>query len=689
MNPREEDPNIQSTDDEIEHLPNPTPETQGSTDAITSKVRELPPLKSSIFTKHFEKVTLPSGEMRAKCKHCNASYKFQAGGGYGSLKRHVETKHPTEYGLDRSQTQLSRFSSTSGSTDSGLFLYSDNKLRESLAKFVSVEHLSFSFGSKCTFEDFCKESLNPCAKRVPRTTLTRTIKKLVKQGKKNLIDEFSKLDNKVSLCSDIWSDHWQTHSYMGVTCHWIDNSWNLQKRLLAYRVFDESHNAHNIAQLLCLILEEYGLTHKIFSISLDNASSNTACIDDLKFVCQPIIGGLFFHIRCVCHVLNLCVQDGLKILESYIKPIRIAISYLWSHPSIMKQWGRFCKINGMRPKKFPRDVPTRWNSTYQLLQDSFQYKELLCSFFAQNTNANIYLFSQQWNICSSICEILKVFNDATEQLSGVYYPTAQLVLENFSNIVLVLNEHINNECLSPCILTMQIKCEKYFYFIPEIYLIAFALDPRFKLEVLQEMLTLYYDALIPIKDSSSPDPANIIYNVRIYLYDIYNQYYAKYGTQINISEIQQTTSSNLKLTKAQLLLKERTKRPRGSSSSTQELENYFTTSFDFNEADSENFDILKWWSQKAQSFPVLSVIAKEILACPVSTVAVEQTFSAGGNILDERRSTLSPDSLEAQALLDDWTRAEKRIQGMQLSDDEVEDFDTEGTNTTGTGNGSE
>ncbi|XP_042416791.1 uncharacterized protein LOC122005718 [Zingiber officinale] len=37
MNPREEDPNIQSTDDEIEHLLNPTSETQGSTDAIISK----------------------------------------------------------------------------------------------------------------------------------------------------------------------------------------------------------------------------------------------------------------------------------------------------------------------------------------------------------------------------------------------------------------------------------------------------------------------------------------------------------------------------------------------------------------------------------------------------------------------------------------------------------------------------
>ena len=34
----------------------------------------------------------------------------------------------------------------------------------------------------------------------------------------------------------------------------------------------------------------------------------------------------------------------------------------------------------MRPKGFSRDVPTRWNSTYELLNDSNAYKELFCDF---------------------------------------------------------------------------------------------------------------------------------------------------------------------------------------------------------------------------------------------------------------------------------------------------------------------
>ncbi|KZV19253.1 hypothetical protein F511_37874 [Dorcoceras hygrometricum] len=78
-------------------------------------------------------------------------------------------------------------------------------------------------------------------------------------------------------------------------------------------------------------------------------------------------------------------------------------------------------------------------------------------------------------------------------------------------------------------------------------------------------------------------------------------------------------------------------------------------------------------------------MAKEILACPVSTVAVEQAFSMGGNTLDERRSTIRPENLEAQCLLNDWSRAASRTQDGQ--NETNDDEDTEGTSGTTTGGG--
>ncbi|KAK2663327.1 hypothetical protein Ddye_001901 [Dipteronia dyeriana] len=73
--------------------------------------------------------------------------------------------------------------------------------------------------------------------------------------------------------------------------------------------------------------------------------------------------------------------------------------------------------------------------------------------------------------------------------------------------------------------------------------------------------------------------------------------------------------------------------------------------------DVDKFDILHWWREHEKHFPILSIIAKQILATPVSTVAVEQKFSAGGNILDARRSLLSLESIQVQVCVDDWTNA--------------------------------
>ncbi|KAK2635667.1 hypothetical protein Ddye_030459 [Dipteronia dyeriana] len=46
-------------------------------------------------------------------------------------------------------------------------------------------------------------------------------------------------------------------------------------------------------------------------------------------------------------------------------------------------------------------------------------------------------------------------------------------------------------------------------------------------------------------------------------------------------------------------------------------------------------------------------------------MAKEQKFNVGRNILDERRSLLSPESIQVQFYVDDWTKAQKRYQEIE------------------------
>ena len=181
---------------------------------------------SDIFTVHFTKKQKDENTFEVICNYCKKSYKFKLGGGYGTFKRHLEQKHPSKVGIDKSQSQISGYASSKTSSQH-LFQYSDNKNKEELAKMISNCHLSFSFGENTNFVRYCQNALNPSAKRIPRNTLKRSIFHLYNKGKNDLQILFSNLNGRVSICSDIWSDHWQRHSYMGITCHWIDNEWNI------------------------------------------------------------------------------------------------------------------------------------------------------------------------------------------------------------------------------------------------------------------------------------------------------------------------------------------------------------------------------------------------------------------------------------------------------------------------------
>ena len=66
------------------------------------------------------------------------------------------------------------------------------------------------------------------------------------------------------------------------------------------------------------------------SITLDNASNNTNAMRHLKEVMCPMFDSKFFRIRCICHILHLCVIDGLESVKPHIEKIRSSLSHIAS-----------------------------------------------------------------------------------------------------------------------------------------------------------------------------------------------------------------------------------------------------------------------------------------------------------------------------------------------------------------------
>ncbi|GJX94498.1 zinc finger BED domain-containing protein RICESLEEPER 2 [Tanacetum coccineum] len=84
----------------------------------------------------------------------------------------------------------------------------------------------------------------------------------------------------------------------------------------------------------------------------------------------------------------------------------------------------------------------------------------------------------------------------------------------------------------------------------------------------------------------------------------------------------------------------------------------------------QSLDILQWWKVNGPRFPIVSKMARDILAIQISTVASEAAFSTGGRVLDPYRTRLSTTIVEALICTQDWVRKSRT----QINWDDVEDL---------------
>jgi hypothetical protein len=72
--------------------------------------------------------------------------------------------------------------------------------------------------------------------------------------------------------------------------------------------------------------------------------------------------------------------------------------------------------------------------------------------------------------------------------------------------------------------------------------------------------------------------------------------------------------------------------------------------------------VLAWWHEHKLTYLVLSILAKDVMTVPVSTISSESPFSTTGRIIEERRRKLGSDTVEMLALVKDWEMADARLQ---------------------------
>ncbi|KNA22643.1 hypothetical protein SOVF_032530 [Spinacia oleracea] len=277
---------------------------------------------------------------------------------------------------------------------------------------------------------------------------------------------------------------------------------------LTYHKFDAASLRKALAYMI--VVEE--LPFKFVEGIVDNASSNDTAIGYMRRKINGwksgVLKGRFLHMRCVAHIVNLVVSDGMETVNESITRVRHAVRFIKQSPSRLLRFKKCVSDEKIVSKKLLcLDVPTRWNSTYLMLSAAISLESAFDRYAEEDPHYTVDLCeregkcipeSEDWNSVKKFSEFLQTFYDLTNRVSGSLYVTSNLFFHELVNVAVLLKELKSSDDPDMCLMACKMK-EKYEKYRgdPEkmnlMIFVAVVLDPRYKFDYVEWMLTEIYD----------------------------------------------------------------------------------------------------------------------------------------------------------------------------------------------------
>ncbi|KAI8537512.1 hypothetical protein RHMOL_Rhmol09G0029400 [Rhododendron molle] len=389
---------------------------------------------------------------------------------------------------------------------------------------------------------------------------------------------------------------------------------------------------------------------------------------------------------------------------------RDVVRYVRSSPQRMETFKKCVEKEKITSKQTVcLDVCTRWNSTYLMLEVAIKFKQAFqrmgeedssfIKFFGiKEGDEDLSLEGEgdqggshshrvptprqatvpnklDWKKCGLFVTFLKLFYDATKKFSASLFVTSNVFFHELFEVQTSIDESILNRdpFMSKMAIEMKRKFETYWgdveKFNPILY-VAVTLDPRFKLRLVKFCYTRSKGKSVGEKMEKQVN-------------DVLNKLYGFYEKD---GEVRQNVSSASPMPRVMEQNEVYDRRLNLASEFDTYLEEEYSSVCSSKvdkylgdlceRRDNPDFDILVWWKNNSNKYPILSKMARDVLAMPLSTVASESAFSTGGHVLDPFRSSHSPSMVETLVCTQNWLLSTVPISLRQFMD-KVEDLERE------------
>ena len=442
---------------------------------------------------------------------------------------------------------------------------------------------------------------------------TVLLKEKYESLKRNLCNQL-KNATAINLTIDIWSNH-SNRSQLSLTGHYISDQWSLESVVLGCSQVTGRLTADHLKAWYERVVSDFNLSDKVKHIITD-CRSNTAFLtlpgyEDVQDINIMSDEGLekqdchflecdkiFEHHTCFEYMLELVVKDGMKAADQHISAViekcSSLIPFIKDATDVFKEE---CTLHG---GKF-----AKWSSQLKILRLLLSISE---SALAQVENA-LRLTSDDRILLHNFVEILTPFEEAADFIQASCSPTIGYVIP----CIYGLHHHMRGivtkqQCtVLATSLQQSLKKRMLYYEQNETYILAAILDPRFKLcwcsdsDNKQKSVGVLKSALnrmIPhpsrtdtADDKGEPQPNNKkpFLNFMSFMYD--EEYLLSQSQPIDLVDdyIEATTMP------------------------------LFT-------------DPTKFWRDNEEKYPLLSRLAKDVLAVATSSSPVDKLISMRGKV---------------------------------------------------------
>ncbi|XP_024006466.1 zinc finger BED domain-containing protein RICESLEEPER 2-like [Eutrema salsugineum] len=402
------------------------------------------------------------------------------------------------------------------------------------------------------------------------------------------------------------------------------------------------------------------------------------------------------HLRCSAHIINLVVKDGLYEVDKAVTSIRNAVSYVRASTNRVKAFDSRVESRKMTRGSLSLDCKTRWNSTYLMLLRASKFKttfikmaeedKLYTDHFQEKVDGTKRIgppTPADWESVARLVRFLIIFYKSTLVVSASTFVNSY---KCYNEIVTIERNLIKlstdtDEALRKKATAMRYKFDKYWEGtkkINRLLIVASILDPRNKMkfadmcfdmlygkdsmeakglhdaviEVMKRLFEEYNSAMVPPVNATSSQSVASSSQTQNHItqeseeqvegdldleeelgYERMDSLYKEMASEIGF----QDASNEL-----ELYLKERTENPKTTMAGVE-------------------YDVLGWWRLNTQKYPVLSEIARDVLAMQVTSVASESAFSTSNRILNPSRSCLTHYMIEVLMCTEQWMKTDSHL----------------------------